>query len=279
MSEIRHALRRLLQRPGPTMACVLALALAIGAVAATAGMVSRILVAPLPVNEPDRLVTFHTRSNFGLTDGFMYEDFLRIRESRDTFTGVAGMTMQSIAFTRQAVTRDAQALFVTPNYFQLLGVQLPLGLDFTPADNRPGASVAIIVSDRFWRDELERRADAVGTETRVTGVPATIVGVAPPGFSGTSLALSPDVFIPVRQIARVGTPHNYFSPVTVTARNGYGYSPQSWIELIGRLRPGVGFQAAQARAEALLLAGEPQAPRNGSRRSRPSGPPSQADRS
>ncbi|MPZ19259.1 MAG: hypothetical protein GEV06_15300 [Luteitalea sp.] len=190
MSEVRHALRRLLQRPGPTAACVFALALAIGAVATMAGIVSRILIEPLPVDKPDRLVTFHTRSDFGLSDGFPYEALLRIRESYDTFTGVTGIAMQAVALTSHGVTRDVQALFVTPDYFRLLGVRLPVGRDFTPADNRPGAPLAAILSYRFWNNTFEQGSEAIGTAIRVSDVPATIIGVAPRGFSGTRLAIS-----------------------------------------------------------------------------------------
>ena len=248
--DVRFAWRRLRKRPLGALGSVVTLAWAIGAAAVTWSLLSALLLHPLPVEAPDRLVAVGAR--FAAPDGqpawvsshFLYPQYREITES-GVFAGIAagGALDLVVGHGEGAVPRPRTVFFASHDYFDTLGVRLQAGRDFTADDDSRGAPVTAVVSDRFWRSALNADPGVVGRElvfpTQATmtaasvTVHATIVGVAPPGFRGLDLARAPDVYLPLHAIAVVapGFPNPLFDPDADS-------SPSSWIAVTGRLKDG-----------------------------------------
>ena len=235
MDEIRLAFRRLAKHPAATVASIAMLACAIGAAAATWSLLSAVLLRPLPVQDPDHLFVVGMPVTTGraagtLRTGFVYPYYAHVRDS-GTFERVAAVWHPAMHLLVDPGTGHANAYvsFVTHDYFDVLGVRLQSGRPLSADDNREGAAPVAIVSDGSWRRTLQSPPDIVGRTVVINHRPATVVGIAAPGFRGVDLAESPDLFMPFHVIADVAGPTmNFF------ARPNSSMSPTAGVMLVGR---------------------------------------------
>ena len=253
MSEIRLAIRRLAKRPAATLAAIATLACAIGAAAATWSLLSAVLLRPLRVASPDRLVVVGERETSGrdagtLQNSHIYPVYSRIRES-GVFEDVAAGGASSLLVGTGGRPTQQTVYFASHDFFRTLGVSLALGRTFSRNEDRRGAPLVAVLSDRFWRRAFDGDSRVVGRDVSVAGKPATIVGVAPRGFRGLDLAAAPDLYLPLHTVADVGSLFmNYF------ALPDHRSSPMAWVTVVGRLRADMSITQAEARLDALLTA-------------------------
>lgn len=247
MDELRFAIRRLTKRPGATLASVVTLACAIGAAAATWSLLSAVLLRPLPVSDPDRLMVVGER-RIGpqvrrLYDGFTYPHYPLIREAgifQDVVAYWGGATPSLLVGAGTSAVRKPVG-FASHDFFTVLGVSIPVGRNFAKDDDRRGAPAVAILSDRYWRRTFGADPTVVGRMITVAGKPVTIVGVLTRGFRGVDLAQAPDLYLPLHTIADVASPlTNYF------ADTNHSSSPTAGVAIIGRLR------SSSSSAEAVL---------------------------
>jgi predicted permease len=237
--DVRFAARRLLKQPAASIASILTLACAIGAGAVTWSLLSALLLNPLPVEAPDTLIMVGGRGQMrdgglaALRYGHVYPVYAAVRES-DAFGQVAAGGRASLLVTdaEGAVPRPRTVYFATHDWFDTLGVPIQLGRGFTEDDDRRGAPLAAIVSDRYWRRVLDTDSRAIGRTLVVSNQQATIVGVASPRFRGVSLADAPEVYLPLHTIADLD--NTYQNPFADPA----GTTPTAWINIVARLRAG-----------------------------------------
>jgi hypothetical protein len=147
--------------------------------------------------------------------------------------------------------RQRQAYFASHDYFSTLGAQPQIGRAFAPSEDRRGSPLVAVRSDRYWRAALNADPDVVGRTLTVLDRPATIVGVAPRGFRGLSLADAPDLYLPLHAVADIGrllaTPSaNFFADPVL------GGSSISWIQIVGRLTSRESIEQARRRIAALF---------------------------
>jgi putative ABC transport system permease protein len=252
VADVRFALRRLRKRPGASLASVLTLACAIGAAAATYSLISAVLLRPLPVKATDRLFVIGTPVTAGpaagtLYDGLNYLHYPHIRDSGAFEDVVAewGSPLTLLVSTGGARV-DTVAGFATHDFFDALGVRIPLGRSFAPSDDRRGAAPVAILTDRYWRRTLEGDPGVIGRTISMAGKAVTIVGVAARGFRGLNLALAPDLYLPLHVIGELGSPNmNYFADANHVS------SPSSGLRIIGLLPPNLTPVQAAARLSSL----------------------------
>ena len=236
--EFRFALRRIVKHPAPALASVVTLASAIAAAAATGSLLSALQLNPLPGRDPTSVdVLAATRPPGGIgpavSTTFTYPAYPAVRDSH-AFAEVAGAWLTAWPFTiaEQKTAPAAMAVFVSANFFDVLGIQLPHGRSFTTEDDRRGAPPVAVVSDRFWRTRLNGDLAALGRVLTLDRSQVTIVGIAPRKFRGLTLTGSPDVYLPLQTIADVGPSFfNYF------ASPDSGSSPTAGVTIVGRARP------------------------------------------
>ncbi|MEZ5317329.1 MAG: ABC transporter permease [Vicinamibacterales bacterium] len=244
MLNLKLAVRMLLRTPFVTVVAILSLALGIGANAAIFSMFNRMVLRPLPVVEPDRLVNFanpgpkpgsQSCNNAGNCDEvFSYPMFRDLEKQQTSFLGIAAHRTFGANLAYKGDTVSSEGTLVSGSYFQVLGLTPALGRLIGPADDATiGEAPIVVLSYDYWRTRFQA-SDAVLNQTlTVNGHPLTIVGVAPRGFEGTTLGSQPRVFVPISLRAQM-------EPGFTAFDNRRSY----WAYLFGRLKPGVTLDQA-----------------------------------
>jgi predicted permease len=231
--DIRYALRMLRKNPGYTAVAVLTLALGIGANTAIFSLVDAILLRTLPVNHPERLVVLTSFSKNGRVGDFGYSDYLTVRDGNRAFIGVlAASSQERIDAGMGDQTESVLRKIVSTNYFSVLGVRPLLGRAFGNEDD--GLQV-LLISYSFWKRYFAGSPTAVGNQINLDGLPFTVIGVAPPEFLGETPGEATDIWATI-------------SLMPASRRNLPGFT---WLNLMGRLKPGV--RPRQASADLSLL--------------------------
>ncbi|HEU4563113.1 MAG TPA: ABC transporter permease [Gemmatimonadaceae bacterium] len=230
LQDLRYALRSLVRRPGFTAIVVLTLAIGIGANSAIFSVVNGVLLRPLPYREPERLVLLWTMlPNFG-RETVSLPDFRDWRDQGRSFTDVAALANSSFSVSGEGEPERVDAAYVTANFFHTLGVPLARGRAFTPQEEVENSRV-VIVSHGFWQRRLGARPGVVGEPLSLSGVPYTIVGIAPEGL-------------------RVDGEHQLWVPLNTADQK----APRrgDFLTVIARLRPGVTIEGAQAELSGIM---------------------------
>ena len=250
MTDLRHAIRALRSSPAFTLAAVLVLAIGIGANSAMFALINAVLLEPLPVTSPDRLVVISYSepgspdTNFTLS----YPEYLDLRNGGPAFSGVLASSGVRLSVSHGGQSERVRGQIVTADYFRTLGVRPHLGRLLTPEDDRVrGGSPVAVLDYAYWR-RLGGDPGLIGGGLLVNGHPLTVAGVAPPEFYGTDLSGRPDVYVPM-SMAPVLRP-NPNDPDNM--RRGH-----QWLQVMARLKPGVSVAQAQAAtAEVFRRSGE-----------------------
>ncbi|MGD2071303.1 MAG: ABC transporter permease, partial [Gemmatimonadota bacterium] len=242
--DLRNAARRLARAPGLSATVVAILALGVGANGAVFSVLRSAVLAPLPFPEADRLVlprwtTTSPPASDTVFGQWSYPKFVEFREgSGDVFDGLAGYASRSAALTDPGDAESVLFEFVTPGYFEVLGVAPVLGRFFAPgeegADAPPGVAV---ISHGFWVERFGSDPGAIGRTVTADGSRLEIVGVAPEGFRG--LTGTARLWIPLGQARQA------YGSWATDARGSH------WFHALGRLAPGVGAGMAEARVASL----------------------------
>jgi predicted permease len=244
MRNLRFAARLLARQPAFAVTAILSIAVGVGANTAIFTAVNTLLLAPpAGVTGYDRLVDIgRTRNGEGF-DTVGYPTFLDVRERAHGFAGIAGYTLEPQPFSL-AGDGGAERLFgvqVSGNYFEVAGVRPFLGRLFTPGDERPGVKNPIVVlSHAFWTSRFQGDRSIVGRAITLNGEPFEVAGVAPPGFTGTSV-LQSDVFVPLTAMAP-----GLASEGLLSGRSN------TWMVMIGRLADGGTIEQAQSGLDAVM---------------------------
>lgn len=242
--DLRYALRGLRRQPAFAASAVLTLALGIGANSAMFGLVDRLLLsAPPHIAQPERVVRFDLQ--VGDEDGARYTmsttsypAFADVRDHTRSFTAVAAVSGRQMVYGRGASATAVASAQVSGSYFALLGVRPALGRFFGEDDDRPpsGSAVAVL-SHAFWKRELAGDRAVLGREIVLDRATYTVIGVAPPDFTGDH----------VEPIA-LWVPLN--AGITTLGPNWRSTRGLNVVALLGRLRDGVA--AALAADDATL---------------------------
>ena len=226
---MRYALRCLVAAPVFTIVSVLTLALGIGANTAIFSLLDEALLQRLPVRDPQQLRTALVVSRRGETmSNVPSEFFTELRRDPQSFSGVfASMTTEMNLDAGGDVDR-VLVEYVSGRYYSTLGVPIVLGRPIADGDEDAADRVAIL-SHRFWTRRFGADPSVIGRTLSLNGIPATIVGVTPPGFFGMDRGVAPDVSIPLPSK----------SPFT-----------NLWVTV--RLRPSASDAQADAEAQAAL---------------------------
>ncbi len=204
IQDFRYALRTMHHHPGFSAAVVLTLAVGTGANTAIFSVVNSLLLRPLPVDEPDRLVVVAAPDPEKPQDlpmfGWSFAMWSQVRQRPQLFDGAFGYSYSRFNLAAGGETEFVDGLWVTGAFFETLGVSASLGRLLSDADDKRGggdAGPVAVISDDMWRRRFDSAADVVGRTLTVERVPFTIVGVMPRRFSGPVAGRVSDIVIPV----------------------------------------------------------------------------------
>ena len=245
MSDLRYALRTLLNAPAFTLVVVLTLALGIGANTAIFSLTDQVLLRMLPVKAPEQLVMFDGPGAFqgrtfnnGTFSYPMYRDF---RDQNTVLSGVLARFPAALTLLANGQAERVNGELVSGNYFDVLGVPALIGRTFTPDDDRtPGGHPVAILSHNFWMRRFAGDPSVLNRTITLNGLPMTIVGITPPGFSGIVIGENPDVMVPLMMKAQM-------TPTWDDLLN----RKSRWLTVMARLKPGVSITQAEAAMNVL----------------------------
>jgi predicted permease len=255
--DLRYGARMLARTPGFTVVAVLSLAIGIGANTAIFTLIDAVLLKPLPVDRPDQLRTTNmvvrlNGRNVKSNNTVSYRFYLDIQSDAGVFSDVVAFTpLDEPVVADDAGPRRVSGggLFVSPNYFSMLGVRPQIGRMFDPASRAGAPEQTAVLADGFWRREFGGDAGVLGKTIEVNDARFTVIGVAPAGFFGLMIGQVPDLFLPVDRIALA-------QPGIVTLSDERNWT----VHAVGRLKPGVSDAMAAERLTALRQAREPAKP-------------------
>ena len=262
--DVRYGCRTMTANKAFSALAVLSLALGIGANTAIYSLMESILLRSLPVADPESLVVLNWHSRppqdgskesvhvvHGLqgmfwpgdkgalvTGIFPYGAFETLREENPVFSTLFGYVNgrnRNLAVRGQAAIASAE--YVTAEYFRGLAVSPAAGRLIDSEDDRPGAAPVAVISFATSQQRFGGASSAIGQPVLVDNVPFTVIGVAPPEFFGVDPAAAPDLYLPL---------HTNLLVDGARAARMYPDGNFYWIEMMGRLRPGVSMAQAQA---------------------------------
>src|SRR3954470_6068757 len=239
--DLRFSARALLHSPSFTATTVLSLALGIGATTAIYSLVDQVLLHALPVREPEQLVLIDWKgdpvaSGFGSWNLMSYPICRDLQLHDEVFDGVLCRAATTVTLSTGGEAKPAAAEIVSGTYFPVLGVGPAFGRVLGSDDDRtPGASAVVVLAYDFWRTQLAAAPDVVGRKVLINQHPMTVVGVAAPTFRGIDVGEVPALWIPASMSAQA-----------IPGFSGLLNRRTRWMQVLGRLRPGVTLAGAQA---------------------------------
>jgi macrolide transport system ATP-binding/permease protein len=241
LQDLQFALRLLVKSPAFSAVAILSLALGVGANTAIFSLVNALLLRPIPVDDPSRLAAVFTTDvrnpgNLPLSH-LNYKD---LRDRNEAFSGLAAFTFAQMNWNAGNESEPIPAQVVAGNYFSLLGAEPAIGRGFLPEEDAKPTPVAVL-SHGFWERSLGRDPNIVGKTLMLNRTAFTVIGVAPKGFTGTTLGGGPSVWVPMSM-------HDVAQP------NFDWYEQRRGLFLfaIGRLKEGVTLEQAEANIKTLF---------------------------
>ena len=249
MSDLRHALRLLIAQPGLTIPVVLALALGIGANTTIFGFVDGLLFRPLPVERLHEVVRVTAVDPEHRGDHFnsSYPVFADYRDGATAFAGLAAYADDNAVHMKldTGAPQRLTGALVSGRFFDVLGTRAWRGRLIGVDDDRvAGKHPVVVISYGVWRRLFGGSDDVIGRTVRMNSQAFTIIGVTPPGVIGVSLDTLPDLWTPMAMVAQI-TPEIGREFSALESRRF------SWLEIVGRLKPGVTVAQAQAELDAI----------------------------
>jgi len=245
--DVRYGARVMRLNPVFTAVCVLSLALGVGANTAIFQLIDAVRMRTLPVNDPQELAVIRpdTNARAGRVHGYlplvtnaMWE---QIRARQQGFTGVFAFGYESLNLATGGQERDADAMWVSGEFFDVLGIQAILGRVFHREDDHAGCGTpGAVLNYRFWQREYGGEANVVGKTVTLEGHAVPILGVTPAIFSGITPGHGFDVAIPMCS-----------EPVFEPAPSLYTLPQGWWLAVMGRLKPGWTLERASAQLESI----------------------------
>jgi predicted permease len=248
VQDLRFGARTLLRRPAFTIAAVAVLGLGIGATATVLTLVNEVFFRKPPhLVEPNRLFRLNTLPGYYGAAG--NPDFVYYRDNATTLAGLAAYGgFRAVSYSLDGERSDQlDVVFVSDNFFEVLGVPPFLGRTFLPEENAtPGTHPVVVLAHHFWNRALGADPSVVDQTIDLAGNTYQIVGIAPEGFGAVApTGDPPDAWVPIAM---------YGALIRANGMDWWQRVPGSrsgWLQAIGRLAPGVTFEAAEANLTAL----------------------------
>jgi putative ABC transport system permease protein len=233
--DVRYAMRQLRKSPGFALIAVLTLSLGVGAATAIFSVVDAVLLQPLPYNHPELIYAPVTLAKEGYTQPFSWQSFQDVRAQNHVFAAFSGES-DYLGVNLETPSGPVALKWVqgSDNFFDVFGVAPILGRTYRAGEDQPGKNDVAVLSYDVWQTNFGGRADVVGKTIDLNGKPYTCIGVMPAGFR-----------YPLSALHAIYTPLHP-DPIFTKSRGDH------WLRTVGRLKPGVTRQQAQADMNAVL---------------------------
>ncbi len=240
--DLRYGIRALQQNRAFTVIAIASLGIGIGANTAIFSLFNSILLRPRPLPHPEQIVELYTGERGGSIEGTSYPSYRDFRDRAGIFTGLAAYSIGQFRLGDANGVEEVWGEIVSGNYFDVLGVAPILGRGFLASEDEvPGRNPVIVISHGLWQRRFNGDPNLVGRAVFINGEQLTVVGIAPPRYSGAVRGLASEVWVPVN-MAPALEPGRASGILTRRSR---------WLVCIGRLAPDVSLEQARARFEVV----------------------------
>ncbi|HET7133764.1 MAG TPA: ABC transporter permease, partial [Gammaproteobacteria bacterium] len=241
IQDFRYAARRLRRTPLFSSFAVAILTIGIGLNIAVFSVVDALVLRPVPVAQPERLVHIYQDSDSGSPASTAYPAYRDMARMSDVFASVAATTSMTASWDAPEGPRDVVLDFATASYFPTLGLKPSLGRWFDAEHDNVGAERVAVLTYRAWRTRFGEDPGIVGRTIRLNNQPVTIIGVGPRDFNGEAGTVSMDLWASISSVG-IGGP---FRVANLERRQDH------WYNVKARLAPGVGAEQARAALAGL----------------------------
>jgi len=237
IQDIRYGLRMLSRSPGATAVSILSLALGIGATSTIFSIVDGVFLRSWPVSAPEELVLVTSLTEGKRGYGSSYQDFIDLQEQCTVFSGVLAFGKRGSILSHQGRGEMVLTDVVSESYFSVLGVEPVVGSAFVSGEgNVPG----VVISYGLWQRRFAGDPGLVGNTVNLSGKHLTVLGVAPPEFRGLDPMVATGAWV---------TPAGW--GVMTGDRVELERRDNRWLQVVGRLGPGVDVQEAKAQLDTI----------------------------
>jgi predicted permease len=250
--DVKYGCRILMSSPGFTTVSVVSLAIGIGANTAIFSFADALLLRPLPVARPGEVLTVGSGASLEALNASSlvssYPDYLDVRARSRSFEGLAAFRYITAGFTSdpKAPPKLKMGMLVSDNLFKVMGVEPSIGRAFRPEESQvPGRDAVAVLGRTMWEQDFGSDTAVLGRRVRINGNDFTVIGVAPPSFTGMNQYVRSDFFVPIMMSSRLISDPKAGSLEARDARN---------LTLKGRLTAGV--SQAQAQSELTSIAAD-----------------------
>jgi len=240
LQDVRFGLRMLAKNPGFTAVGVLTLALGIGANAAIFSVVNAVLLRPLAMQDPSRVVYIQEKWQ-GIFPNLSAGNFADLQRQSTSFTKLCASNDASFNLATAEASERVQGEMATADCFATVGVQPIAGRVFTANEDRPGRGQVVVISERLWRTRLHADPAILGQSMQMNGMPYTVVGVMPKTFD--PLLENDDVWVPEAFTGQRLADHD-----------------DHYLNVMGRIKPGISLAQAQSELNVIALRLQQQSP-------------------
>jgi predicted permease len=246
LSDIRYAVRMLWKTRGLTLVALVSLAAGIGCNAAIFSLVNSLLLRPRAVSQPQELVQLYVGDRRQRYEGTSYPSYLELRERNEVFTGLAAYSVGwqfRLGGSGDAEAQPVWGELVSGNYFDVLGVRPYRGRTFLPdEDVVPDRNPVVVIGFGLWQRRFAADPDLIGKTIRINNQALTVVGIAPPEYSGITSGWATEIWVPTMMTPMLDPSRGLRQ---LTSRGN------RWVTMVGRLKPGISVDQARSRVEVL----------------------------
>ena len=243
IQDIRYGLKQLWKNKGLTIVAIVSLAIGIGANSTIFSLVNSILLRPRPVANPDQLVEIYTGYPNQPYHSASYPRYQELRDRNEVLSGLASYTVRQFKLDDGNQVEQIWGEPVSGNYFDVLGVPAFKGRTFLPEEDQvPGRNPVAVVSHSLWQRRFNSDPELVGKIININNQPLTVIGIAPPQYTGMMRGLASEIWVPMMMTPRL---EPEIGERLLTSRGN------KWIILVGRLKPEVTIAQARARFDLM----------------------------
>jgi len=252
-ADVRYSVKWLLHSPGFAVVAIASLALGVGFNTALFAIIDALLLRPLPIERPDRVVDVYTRGADGdIFATSSYPDYLDFKSQNQVFVDMAGYSPAIAAVKTGDQSRMALGEVVTGNYFQLLGVRAAAGRTLLPSDDQPGAPRVVTLSHATWMRDYRGDKAAISRTVQIHGQAYTIVGVIEERFHGMLPMLQPEMWLPVAWVEEIEPAGIQDAVPSPTGKTRVERRGQRWLFTKARLKDGESRVSAEANLQVIM---------------------------
>lgn len=242
LNDVRYGLKQLWKSKGVTIVAIVSLAVGIGANSAIFSIVNSILLRPRAVSMPDQLVEIYTGDRNQPYQTTSYPSYRDFRDRNEVFSGLAAYGIRQFKLDDGNQVEQIWGEIVSGNYFDVLGVSAVKGRMFLPDEDAvPGRNPVVVLGHSLWQRRFHSDPDLIGKTVTLNYQPLTVIGIAPPRYSGMFRGLASEIWVPTMMAPALETAGERI----LTSRGN------RWLTLAGRLKPGTTIAQARARFDLL----------------------------